>query len=178
MKKALVVLGALAFIFVAVNTSTAQQSTKDQAIDYNDKIIALQTRIIKSMIDFSKSFGTGDKKTMMKAHAAMVSTIESNLKAAKKVGPFMGDSKLRDAAVELFGFYDSISKKEYLEIVNILGKGKPGKKGLARINEIVESITVRENALDKKFQGIQVAFTKKYGIGLAENKMQKEIDNL
>ena len=115
---------------------------------------------------------------MMKAHGMMVATIESTLKEAKTVGPFMGDKALRDAAVELFQFYDDISKKEYLEIVNILKKGKPGKNDLARINEIVGIITERENALDKKFQGIQVAFTKKHGIGLTENKMQKEIDNL
>lgn len=178
MKKSIAILGALIFILAAATAATAGQSTKDQAIDYNDKIIALQTRIIKSMIAFSKSFGTGDGKTMMKAHKEMVSTIETVLAETKKVGPFQGDSKLRDAAVELFKFYNSISRKEYLEIVNILKKGKPGKKDMARMNQIVESITVRETALDKKFQGIQVAFTKKYGIDLTENKMQKEIDNL
>ena len=177
MKRSLALLAALIFLSVSA-TSLAGQSLKDQAISYNDKIIALQTKIIKSMITFSKSFGTGDKKTMMKAHKSMVSTIETTLKAAKKLGPFQGDSSLRDGAVELFAFYNDISKKEYLEIVNILGKGQPDKKGLARMNEIVESITVRENALDKKFQGIQVAFTRKYGIALTENKMQKEIDNL
>jgi hypothetical protein len=177
MKKSIAILAALAFILVAT-TATAGQSLKDQAIDYNDKIIALQTKIIKSMIAFSQSFGTGDGKVMMKAHKLMVSTIETTLKDAKKLGPFQGDSSLRDGAVELFKFYNDISKKEYLEIVKILSRGKPGKKGLARMNEIVESITVRENALDKKFQGVQVAFTKKYGIALTENKMQKEIDNL
>jgi len=177
MKKSIALLGALVFIFVAA-TATAGPTTKDLAIAYNDKIIALQTRIIKSMIAFSKSFGTGDGKIMMKAHKSMVSTIETTLKEAKKVGPFQGDSSLRDGAVELFKFYNEISKKEYLEIVKILSAGKPSKKGMARMNEIVESITVRENALDKKFQGIQVAFTKKYGIALTENRMQKEIDNL
>ena len=177
MKKSIAILVASAFILVSA-TSLAGTSVKDQAIAYNDQIIALQTKIIKSMIAFSKSFGTGDGKAMMKAHKSMVSTIETTLAAAKKVGPFQGDSSLRDGAVELFAFYDDISKKEYLEIVKILSSGKPDKKGMARMNEIVQSITVRENALDAKFQKTQVAFTKKYGIALTENKMQKEIDNL
>jgi hypothetical protein len=176
MKKSLALLATIAFVFAAATATAA--TLKDQAIDYNDKIIALQTKIIKSMIAFSQSFGTGDKKTMMKAHKLMVTTIETTLKETKKLGPFQGDSSLRDGAVELFKFYNEISKKEYLEIVKILSKGQPDKKGLARMNEIVESITVRENKLDKKFQGIQVAFTRKYGIALTENKMQKQIDNL
>jgi len=150
----------------------------DQAVAYNDRIIGLQTRIVQSMIDFSKSFDTADKSLMDKKHAQLVSTIEGVIKEAQAIEGFDGSTEFRDAAVEMFSFYDSIAKKEYKEIMDILNKETPGDNDLTRINEIVVSISQREEALDKKFQGIQQAFARKHNIMLTDNKMQKQIDNL
>ena len=148
------------------------------AVDYNDMIIALQTRIIKSMIDFSKSFDSTDKTLMDKKHAELLATIEGVLKDAETIKSFRDSTEFRDAAMEMFKFYDSIAKKEYLEIMNILKRDKPEAKDLARINEIVKSISDRETKLDSEFQKIQQAFARKHGIKLTDNRMQKQIDNL
>lgn len=150
----------------------------DQAVTYNDRIIGLQTRIVQSMIDFSKSFDTADKSLMDKKHAQLVSTIEGVIKEAQAIEGFDGSTEFRDAAVEMFKFYDAIAKKEYLEIVNILKKDTPAQEDLTRINEIVNSISQREEQLDRKFQGIQRAFASKHNIKLTDNRMQKQIDNL
>jgi hypothetical protein len=174
MKKTLLAILLVAFCASVVNAA----SLKDKATDYNNRIIDLQSKIIKSMLDFAKTFQGRDGATMIKAHGTMVSTMKSAIKEAKTIGPFDGSSKFRDAAVEMFKFYLDIANKEYREIVNILKKKNPGKKGLKRIDEIVQSITVRENALDAKFSKIQVAFTKKYGVELGENRLQKDIDAL
>ena len=165
----IVVLGAVGYFMTR---------SSDRAVEYNDRIIGLQTRIVKGMIDFSKSFETADAAQMNKKHAELVATIEGVLKDAKTIGPFEDSTQFRDAAIEMFGFYDSIAKKEYLEIVNILEKEAPGEEDLARINEIVNSISSREEMLDKKFQGIQRAFAGKHNIQLEDNKMQRQIDNL
>jgi hypothetical protein len=149
-----------------------------KAVAYNDRIIALQTRIVQSMIDFSKSFDTSDKTQMDKHHARLLSTIQGVINEAKTIEPFDDNAQFRDAAVEMFHFYDSIAKKEYLEIVNILKKETPEEADLARINEIVTSISTREEQLDRKFQGIQQAFARKHKIELKDNKLQKQIDNL
>jgi hypothetical protein len=152
--------------------------SSDKAIEYNDRIIALQTKIVQGMIDFSKSFENADGAQMEKKHAELVATIEGVTKEAMTIGSFEDSTEFRDAAIEMFGFYDSIAKKEYLEIVNILNKETPGEEDLARINEIVNSISSREEALDKKFQGIQQAFASKHNIKLVDNKLQRQIDNL
>jgi hypothetical protein len=149
-----------------------------KAVAYNDRIIALQTRIVQSMIDFSKSFDTSDKAQMDKHHAQLLSTIDGVIKEASSIEPFGDNTQFRDAAIEMFHFYDSIAKKEYLEIVNILKKETPEETDLARINEIVNSISQREEQLDRKFQGIQQAFARKHNIKLMDNKLQKQIDNL
>ena len=168
----------LSFALIACSSSDKQVGYTGNAVGYNDMIIALQTRIIKSMIDFSKSFDKADKTLMDKKHAELIATIEGVLKDAETIKPFRDNTEFRDAAMEMFKFYDSIAKKEYLEIMNILKQDKPEAKDLARINEIVKSISDRETNLDAKFQKIQQAFARKHGIKLTDNRMQKQIDNL
>ena len=168
----------IAVIVVLAAVGYFMTRSSDRAIDYNDKIIGLQSRIVKGMIDFSKSFENADGAQMEKKHAELVATIEGVVKEAQTIGPFEDSTQFRDAAIEMFGFYDSIAKKEYLEIVNILKKEAPAEEDLTRINEIVNSISTREEMLDKKFQGIQRAFAGKHNIQLVDNKMQRQIDNL
>lgn len=165
----IVVLGVVGYFF---------SRSSDQAVNYNDRIIALQTRIVQGMIDFSKSFETTDKTKMDKKHTELVATIGGVIKEAQAIGPFDDSTQFRDAAVEMFNFYDSIAKKEYLEIVNILKKETPEDADLARIDEIVNSISQREEELDRKFQGIQQAFARENNIKLTDNRLQKQIDNL
>lgn len=165
----IVVLGAVGYFMTR---------SSDKAIDYNDKLIGLQTRVVKGMIDFSRSFETADRTQMDRKHAELVATIEGVLKEVKAMGPFEDSAEFRDAAVEMFDFYDSIARREYLEILNILKKETPEETDLARIDEIVKSISSREEALDRKFQGIQQAFARKHDIKLVDNKMQKQIDSL
>lgn len=167
----LVALGVVGYMYSSGGSSAG-------AVAYNDRIISMQSRIVQSMIDFSKSFDTGDRSAMEKKHAQLLSTIQSAIKEAQAIEGFDGNTQFRDAAVEMFNFYDSIAKKEYKEIMDILKKDTPEEADLTRINEIVTSISQREEQLDKKFQGIQQAFARKHNIMLMDNKMQKQIDNL
>jgi hypothetical protein len=160
----IVVLGALGYFW---------SRSSDQAIEYNDRIVGLQTRVAKGMIDFSKSSETADGAQIEKKHAELVGTLEAVLKEAKTIEPFEDSTEFRDAAVEMFTFYDSIARKQYLEIMNILKKETPEQADLDRIDEIVKSISLREDVLDKKFQGIQRAFAREHGIKLIDNQMQK-----
>ena len=170
----ILVIGAL----VGVGYFFSSGGSSAGAVAYNDRIIALQTRVVKGMIDFSKSFDAGDKSVMEKKHAELLSTIQGVIKEAQTIEGFDGNTEFRDAAVEMFNFYDSIAKKEYKEIMGILTKETPEATDLPRINEIVTSISQREEQLDSKFQGIQQAFARKHNIMLMDNKMQKQIDNL
>jgi len=167
----IVALGVVGYFFSSGGSSAG-------AVAYNDRIIAMQTRVVRGMIDFSKSFDAGDKSVMEKKYKELLSTIQGVIKEAQSIEGFDGNTQFRDAAVEMFSFYDSIAKKEYKEIMDILTKETPDETDLPRINEIVTSISQREEQLDRKFQGIQQAFARKHNIMLMDNKMQKQIDNL
>jgi hypothetical protein len=174
MRKCLVLLGIVlagAMLLSCTNTNT-------QAIDYNDKIIGLQSKILRSMIDFSKTFSTNDGALMGKKYTELLASIDSALTEAEALQPFNGSSEFRDAAIRLFEFYDDVAKNEYGEIVEIFYQENVTEADADRIQELAEDISEREGVLDHQFATVQKAFAKKNGIILTDNKLQREIDRM
>jgi hypothetical protein len=174
MRKCLVLLGIVlvgALLFSCSNTKT-------QAIDYNDKIVGLQSKIMRSMIDFSKTFSSNDTALMEKKYTELLASIDSALRRAEALPPFNGSSAFRDTAIRLFEFYDDVAKKEYGEIVEIFYQDNVTEADADRIQELAEDISEREEVLDQQFATVQKAFARKNGILLTDNKLQREIDRM
>jgi hypothetical protein len=174
MKKFIAVTGA---VFL-VASPPACKNTKKQAIDYNNKIVDQQSRIVKSMLDFSKTFDSKDTELMEKKHKELLDVIGAVITETKGLAPFEGSAGFKDAALKLFEFYRDISKKEYKEMIEIFKKEQITQADVDRIDELNDDISAREKVLDDEFQKIQEKFAEQYGIPLQENALQGEIDNL
>ncbi|MFH1434855.1 MAG: hypothetical protein ABIJ56_03970, partial [Pseudomonadota bacterium] len=132
-----------------------------------------------SMLELANTFDSGTGADMDTKHAALISSIDAALADAKALKPFDGSTDFKDTTIALFEFYKDISAKEYKEIIDILKKGDEITEADAkRIDEINADISKREAELDDKFQVVQEAFAKKFGIPLIDNELQGEIDNL
>ena len=93
---------------------------------------------------------------------------------------FKGNFRLRDGAIALFEFYQSIAANEYPEIINILSLGAENISDTDRdrLLEIQKDITEREAELDKELQAAQKEFALLYGIDIKRNEYQDKIDNM
>jgi hypothetical protein len=165
----IVLMGALLF---------SCKDTKSQAIDYNDKIVGLQSKILRSMIDFSKTFSSNNTDLMEKKYNDLLDSIDFALSGAEAMPPFNGSSAFRDTAIRLFEFYDDVANNEYGEIVEIFYQDEITRDDAERIEELAEDITEREEVLDHEFASVQKAFAKKHGILLRDNKLQRQIDRM
>jgi len=165
----IVLVGALLF---------SCKSAKTQAIDYNDKIVGLQSKILRSMIDFSKTFSSNNTNLMEKRYNELLDTIDFALSGAEDMPPFNGSSEFRDTAIRLFEFYDDVAENEYGEIVEIFYQDEITQDDAERIQDLAEDISEREEALDYEFAAVQKAFAKEHDILLKSNKLQREIDRM
>jgi len=154
------------------------RNTKQQAIDYNNKIVDLQSKIVKGMLDFSSTFDSKDTALMEKKYGELLAVIDTSIKETRAMEPFDGTSEFRDAAINLFTFYQDITKKEYKEIVEIFKKSQIQQADVDRIDKLNQDISKREKVLDDQFMVVQEGFAKKYGIPLVDNELQKQIDNM
>jgi hypothetical protein len=174
MRKYVVLFG---IVLMGVLLSSCKD-TKSQAIDYNDKIVRLQSSIGKRMIAFSRTFSSKNMTLMEKKHSELLDSIDFALSRAEAMGPFNGSSELRDTAIKLFEFYQDISENEYDEMLDIFSQDEITESDVERIEELAEGIGEREEALDYEFAAVQKAFAKEHGILLRDNKLQRQIDTM
>ena len=165
----IVLMGALLF---------SCKDTKSQAIDYNDKIVGLQSKIGKSMIEFSRTFASNNITLMEKRYAELLASIDSAISRAEAMESFNGSGAFRDTAIKLFEFYQDISENEYDEILDIFNQDEITQADAERIEELAEGISEREEELDYEFATVQKAFAQKHGILLRDNKLQRQIDRI
>jgi hypothetical protein len=147
------------------------------AVQYNDYIVGRQTSLMKDILafvdvaqsDLDSAYGMLDR--FVKQTGTMITEI-------KGMPAYKGDSALRDAAVNSFGFYRKLFEKEYRDILHLRSE----QDGLStdiedRIEAIVKRIEEEEKGYDDRFQEAQKAFASKNKMKLVDNEMQKEFDN-
>jgi hypothetical protein len=174
MKKISSFVVCIAVVLIMVNCGSSA------AINYNDQIVDFQGKIIEKMLDLSGTFEKSNPDVMDAKLKALQLQIDESLAGLKQMKDFKGNIRLRDAAIALFEFYQSIASTEYPEIINILGLGAANitQSDQDRLLEIQKDITERESEFDKELQAAQKEFALVYGIDIKANKYQQEIDKL
>ena len=174
MRKLIVLFGVVLMGALLFSCNTSQQS----AVAYNDEIVGLQSKILRSMIDFSKTFSSNNTNLMEKRYNELLDSIDVALGGIEAMPPFNGSSEFRDTAIRLFEFYDDVARNEYGEILEIFYQDEITQDDAERIQELAEEISEREETLDYEFAAVQKAFAKEHGILLKGNKLQREIDRM
>ncbi len=104
------------------------------------------------MLLLSKSFETGSDKNIRNRYRYLVSTCDSVLLETNKLSGYDSDENLKDAAINLFSFYNGIFHHEYLELLEILQNDElPGSNEKTRATLILNSVKAREDSLKKVF---------------------------
>jgi hypothetical protein len=150
------------------------------AINYNDQIVDYQGKIIEKMLDLSGTFEKGNPDVMNAKLKALQLQIDESLAGLNQMKDFKGNTRLRDGAIALVEFYQSIAGTEYPEIINILnlGIGNITESEQQRLLEIQKDITKREADFDNELQAAQKEFALVYGIDIKANKYQEKIDQM
>jgi len=168
-----------ASVFVACKQGVKGKDGKTYtAVEYNDYIVNRQMIVLKNMMSLADI--TDEKLDWgLGVMSKTADTLDVLIRDVKDLPPFKKDSALRDAAVDLFSFYQRIFKDDYRELFEIRKNGGMAtEEGMARMNEIVEKVSKEEDGLDKRFEIAQNAFAKSNGMRLEENSMQKKIDKM
>jgi hypothetical protein len=148
------------------------------ALEYNNKIVDEQNKIITKILAFYDATAAGSE-TSEKLRKEASEQCESSLKVIKALPDYEGDTRLRDAAVELLLFYQTMADKSFVEMMAIIEKGEEiTDEDLAQLEKIEADITNKEVLLDAELANAQEAFSKKHNVTLVDNEIQQKIDAL
>lgn len=146
------------------------------AIEYNDYIVNLQTKTIKEILILSDNMKAGDSATVYASFDKFGTQAKASHEELKKLDVFEKDGEFRDKALDLFKFYVKIYEVDYKEMIELVLKKEISEKDIARVDEIVNKVSIEETKLDGEFAKAQKIFAKKHNIQIKENELQKEID--
>ena len=179
MKKYLLLLTSIVLLLVSCKNETpkgANGVTYKSAVEYNDYIVARQTTLMKNIMKFI-SVAENDldsAENMLDGYVKETGTMVNEIKG---MPAFKGDSSLRDAAVNIFGFYKKIFDNDYRDFIHLRKEQDGTSQDIEdRIQAIVKKIEEEEKGFDARFQSAQKDFARKNKMKLIENEMQKEMD--
>lgn len=146
------------------------------AADYNDYIIARQTRVVQDIIDLGKKADISPDTAFAKLPVYTRNT-DSLIDELKGMPPFRQDSSFRDAAINSFRFYRKLFSESYRTILQLRIDGKESTlEGYTQIQQITDSIRRAEEKLDRELHNTQRSFAEKYKMKMRPNDIQKELD--
>lgn len=167
-------------LFILAKLIFGANSDYIRAIQYNDRIANYQDKIVKKMINRSKAFSKADPADMNTKLKVFKLKIDESLAKVSKMQDFKGNFRLRDAAIAIFKFYQSVAAKDYPEIINILSLGAQNisDENRDRIISIREDIADEELDFYAILHGAQKEFSELCGLCLKMDKCQDKIDKL
>jgi len=148
------------------------------AIEFNDAIIAEQSKIIQLTLDFAKTMET-DLDKCEEIRLQTIVQCDSSIAAIGRIESFEGGEALKSSALDMIQFYKDIYSNEFKTMIEILKKGENiTPEDIESLTKINEEITKREQVLDATFNNAQTEFAKKNNLNIGENALQKDIDEM
>jgi|GEM_PF-710390 len=184
----LLVAFVLVFAIAACKSKTSTDNNNDKksnkttfatAVEYNDFIIGQQEKVIKAVLSMSDVMNAEkiNNDDLKAKYDVFGKECKKAMDTIKTMDEFNGNKTFRDESIKLFEFYYEIYQKDYKELVDILVKGdKISKADIARMKEIQESITKRENVRDGAFAEAQNKFAAENNMQIVPNDVQNQID--
>lgn len=155
-------------------------SERKEAVEYNDKIISEQNKIIEKTIDFTASLQIRNARMIDSFRLILISQIDQSIEEISKMDSFEGYDSLRLAALDLFNFYKRVYENEFKEMVQIITKDSLSitEDDIIRHNILTRKIKNEEISYDNNFQKAQQSFAKKYNLNININQYQEILNQI
>jgi len=150
----------------------ACKPTVEQAIKYNDDIIAKNDSIAAKLSLLTDAYDKMDPEQMDKAFEEALKTTKAGIEFLNKLEAFDNDTSFKAGALNLFKTYESVLENEHKRLIE-LSKLPESKYG---DNEVAEYAKLRDQANSKtdqeinKLTEIQEKFAKKFKFEMTDDK--------
>lgn len=158
----------ISLIFIACGPSS------EEAAKYNDALVAQEAKVLNAerelVTALTKNMSTVQIDT---AYNKLVKQLKTSADSVKGTGMFDGATLLKDALLELFATYNTVTEKDYTEIIN-LNKISDTLTTMAedfdKKIEITDRIDSILNGAVDKFDKVHSEFAKKYRLEFTEKE--------
>jgi hypothetical protein len=161
MKKTIVILAVILTAISTLNTQLKAQSS-DEAIAYNDKMIAIQSDVDQSLVELIDAIDSFDSEFMKLQKAETLKKIDEGIKKVSKMEKFDGTAFKKEMK-KLLVMYKEITNNELTKMVELISTGKEMTYAdWDQYDALYESALAKYNAAFDKFNAFQAEFATKF----------------
>lgn len=171
---------SLVFMTMLLITFHAFSQSFSSAAEYNNFIVAEQTKIAKKNINYViKSVHSKSARKIESKRTAVIKQIDKSLKKVKKMKGFDNKTKLKSEAIEMLEEYKDVYLISYKEINALAETQQESFKNLEKYFKAQDKAEERLNKAAQKFSKAQKQFAKDHNMkledshGKLEEKMQQ-----
>lgn len=153
-------------VFFICSGLSAQSNFKaETAIDFNDFFVEQQNVIHEGLKIFNEdiSINLDSARFDLEVVNIMVNLALDDLKTAEV---YEGGGELKSAYIQLFEYYDLVTKDHFVEVLDLIGLPEMSEEQQVRLQNIIDDVTQKEIPLDKRVKDAQEAFAKMHGFTL------------
>jgi uncharacterized protein YdbL (DUF1318 family) len=146
-----------------LSLTACNRTTVQKAVAYNDAIVDIQARVVGHFDQFVMSADTGDSLSASAALNVALDSCRANLKRLEAMDGFGGDTRLRDAAIELVKHYTKGLGQEFRGILGVVTNDNATREQLEHANEVRDAFKHEEDRLFEAVEAAQKAMAEKHG---------------
>lgn len=166
MKETIGIFAVIIMVFTSYSLDLIAQSTTD-AINYNDKMIAIQSDVDQSLVELIDAIDSFDSEFMKLQKVETLKKIDEGIKKVSKMEKFDGTAFKKEMKKMLL-MYKEITNNELTKVIELLSTGKEiSDADWDQYDALYESALAKYNAAFDKFNVFQAEFGDKFGFSIS-----------
>jgi hypothetical protein len=161
------------FLFVALSCLWACKPSRQEAVEYSDRIINQQKAVHQKELQMLEALE--DSTAVQGAYEAYMRQVRTAIDSVQKLEAFDGQTSFKDAALALFNTYRVAGETQYREVVKLMKKSDAQLtlEDKERASELLQDVREKLNSEVADLDSAQDHFAKQYNIELEEVKESK-----
>lgn len=154
----------LALAIISASLFTSCGPSRNDAIEYNDKIVDIQKSLLPAQDAFINQIDGHNKDSLKIAQAQFSEKAKNALEQCQKMPDFNGKREYLDASIDYFKGSLSLADNEAKEITLIISKdsSQVTEKDVADVKAYSEKFDADYTKILQKVQNAQAAFSKEW----------------
>lgn len=161
--------GLLAFaLFLLLSAGCNSRAKK--AAEYNDRIVAVQSELVRSLNTLDSVINADDLEQARVQLSDFRSSVKDAMRKLDNIGDFEGDTDFKQATHQLFVSYDEVAANDYGTLIELLSR--PDTLFTPEVQKeafrVEESLISQIERAHSRFEQDQHLFGKRYRLSFAK----------
>lgn len=162
--------GLLAFaLFLLLSAGCNSRAKK--AAEYNDRIVTVQTNLVKSLNELDSVINADDLDRAREQLVGFRTSVKEAMRRLDAIGDFEGDTDFKEATSRLFVTYDELAESDYDQLLGLLAL--PDTLFTPEVQKVAfrieESLIATLKQAHSRFEEDQKLFGKRYRLSFAKH---------